>query len=82
MDKQHDIRRVITKTTSGQEPKVTKSKLKSGALKYLVRSLRTSILVTKLCYADHAVRKYLLYILLDACLHASEHMNVPVELRK
>ena len=77
-----DIRRVITETAGGQEPKVMKSKLKSGTLKDLVRSLRTSISVTKLCDADCAVRGYLLYVLLDACLRASERVNVPAELRK
>ena len=77
-----DIRRVITETAGGQEPKVTKSKLKSGTLKDLVRSLRASISVTKLCDADRAVREYVLYVLLDACLHASKCMNIPEELRK
>ena len=61
---------------------MTKSKLRTATLKDLVRSLRTSISVTKLCDADKVVREYLLYVLLDACLHAGERVNVPVDLRK
>ena len=61
---------------------MTKSKIRTGTLQDLVRSLRTSISVTKLCDADKGVREYLLYILLDACLRAGKRVNVPVDLRK
>ena len=59
-----------------------KAKLRTGTLKDLVRSLRTSISVIKLCDSDKAVREYLLYVLLDACVRANERVNVPVDLRK
>ena len=77
-----DLHRTIVEQAGGQGSRVTKSKLCTGTLKDLVRSLRTSISVTKLCDADKAVREYLLYVLLDACLRASERVNVPVDLRK
>ena len=41
-----------------------------------------SISIMKLCDADKAVREYLLYVHLDACLRACERVNVPVDLRK
>ena len=77
-----DLRRTIVEQSGGQGSRVTKSKLRTGTLKDLVRSLQMSISVMKLCDADKAVREYLLYVLLDACLRASERVNVPVDLRK
>ena len=59
-----------------------KQKLRTGTLKDLVRSLRTSVSVTKLCDTDRYVCEYLLYVLLDACWRASEWVNVPAALRK
>ena len=59
-----------------------KAKLRAGTLKDLVRSLRMSISVTKLCDANKVVREYLIYVLLDACIRASERANVMVDLQK
>ena len=77
-----DMQHTIMESTEGQGTKVTKQKLRTGTLKDLVRSLRTSISVTKLCDADRYVREYLLYVLLDACWRTSERVNVPAALRK
>ena len=80
--KQDNMQHTITESTKGQGAKVKKQKLQTGTLKDLVRSLRTSISVTKLCNANRYMREYLLYVLLDACWRASERVNVPAALRK
>ena len=59
-----------------------KQKLKTGTLKDLVCSFRTSISVTKLCDNYKVVREYLLYVLLDACWRASERVHMPSDLRR
>ena len=79
---QDNMRHTITESAEGQGAKVAKQKLRTRSLKDLIRSLRTSISITKLCDADRYVREYLLYVLLDACWQASERVNVPGALQK
>ena len=75
-----DLRKVITELAGGQGTRESYQLFRAGILKDLLRSFRTSILVTKLCNVDKVVRKYLLYVLLNACCRASERVNILTDL--
>ena len=76
-----DIELVRKRRADGSIQQLQK-KLRTGTVKDLLRSFKTSVPVTKLIAVDPAVREYLLYVILSLATAMNERIHLPPNHRR